>query len=74
MLGGIEGFVMTLFMLMLVALVILGVLALVRYLKLSKQPAPGSGDNALVILNERYARGEINDEEYTAKKALLSKP
>lgn len=27
--------------------------------------------NALNILNERFARGEINEEEYTRKKAEL---
>lgn len=27
--------------------------------------------NALDILNERYARGEIDEEEYTKKKKIL---
>jgi putative membrane protein len=31
------------------------------------------GGQALNILNERYARGEINDEEYQHKKAVLDK-
>lgn len=30
--------------------------------------------NALQILNERYAKGEIDDEEYQRKKAEISKP
>jgi len=31
----------------------------------------GTRDNALDILNERFARGEINEEEYTNKKNIL---
>ena len=34
--------------------------------------APNVND-ALAILNERYARGEIDDEEYARKKAALVK-
>ena len=33
----------------------------------------GHEDSALTILNERYARGEIGDEEYTRRKAELKK-
>ncbi|WP_207655697.1 SHOCT domain-containing protein [Vallitalea okinawensis] len=35
--------------------------------------APYSESNALSILQERYARGEISDEEYETKKKALSK-
>jgi putative membrane protein len=31
----------------------------------------GTRNNALNILNERFARGEINEEEYNSKKIIL---
>jgi putative membrane protein len=31
-------------------------------------------DNALGILNERFARGEIDQQEYEARKAALLRP
>jgi putative membrane protein len=30
-------------------------------------------DNSLDILNERFARGEINEEEYSHKRIVISK-
>lgn len=73
MMGGTWGFLMTLFMLLLIVLAILGIVALVRYLQKSKPVAVPAENPALMILNERYARGELNDEEYTTKKATLMK-
>lgn len=31
----------------------------------------GTKDNSLDILNERFARGEISEEEYNSKKNIL---
>ncbi|MGM0983401.1 MAG: SHOCT domain-containing protein [Pseudomonadota bacterium] len=61
------------FMLLFWGLVILGVIALVRWLWMS---GTGSGKDggeaprktALDILQERYARGEIEREEYERKR------
>jgi putative membrane protein len=61
-----------LLMLLLWGLVILGLVALVRWLAQS-----GSGKTqektALDILKERYARGEIDREEYEQKRTDLEK-
>ncbi|MCB2294015.1 SHOCT domain-containing protein [Clostridium algoriphilum] len=39
----------------------------------SPSPFSLSSNSALNILNERYAKDEINEEEYTKKKIILSK-
>jgi len=36
-------------------------------------PNPQNLNNALSILSERYARGEVDDEEYARKKEALIK-
>jgi|GEM_PF-342825 len=72
--------------LILLGLLILGIVALARHRNTSQtthnvqpnQPAAGSASqqdtgSAFTILNERYARGEINEEEYNRKKTELRK-
>lgn len=55
-------------------LVVLGIVALIRYLQQSARPdTQVRSKTALDILNERYARGEISDEEYQRKKAEVIK-
>jgi len=56
-----------------------GVVALVRALRRQDQPrsaepmqAGVSDANARTILDERFARGEIDAEEYTRRRDLLS--
>lgn len=71
--GGFGSFLMILFMLLLLALVVLGIIALIRYLQIGRKGTPTMDDSAMMILNERYARGEINEEEFNAKKAALGK-
>ncbi|MEQ8228802.1 MAG: SHOCT domain-containing protein [Rhodospirillales bacterium] len=62
-------------------LIVIALVALVRYLWRAgthSHPHPhaasghGSGSQALAILEERYARGEIDREEYLRKKQDLS--
>jgi Predicted membrane protein len=51
---------------------ILGILALIRFIQRTGPNSSGNMRNtALEILNERYARGEITDEEYKQKKAEI---
>lgn len=73
--GFLGGYLlMALVMATVAVLAILGIIALVRYIRTSGQghnsPPPGVNP-ALLILDERYARGEISDEEYRAKKAEI---
>lgn len=57
-----------------VALTILGIVALVRYLQQSgKHNHQITGNSALNILNERYAKGEITEEEYKIKKTEINR-
>ena len=54
--------------------VIVGVVLLIRWLIMSTRttsPATSSGESALEILKKRYARGEIDKEEFEEKKRDL---
>lgn len=60
--------------LLILAAIILGIVWLVRSLRRDGGGAPTSPksqDNALDILNARYARGEIDREEYLQRKRDL---
>ncbi len=54
-----------------VILTVLGIVALFNHLQHSVKNNDSSNNNALDILNERYARGEISDEEYKHKRSQL---
>jgi putative membrane protein len=60
-----HGIGMTIWMLIVFVLAVLLVFGLVN-----KRSAPSS---ALIILSERYARGEISEEEYRKMKAEIGK-
>ncbi|MGE0681324.1 MAG: SHOCT domain-containing protein [Candidatus Binatia bacterium] len=61
------------FMLLLWILAIVGIVFLVRWVldQTTARQRGRSEDSALDILNKRYARGEINREEYEEKKKDL---
>ena len=66
---GPAGAVMTLMMLVFWALVITGLVIGIRWLV--RQGRAERPDRALDILRERYARGEINKEEFEARRRDL---
>lgn len=70
MMWGAWGFGMMLMMIVFWALVITAVVLGIRWLL--GQGKESRSDSALEILRQRYARGEINKEEFEMKKRDLS--
>ncbi len=74
--GMIGGFgwmwLMPIFFIIFWGLVIWGIVALVRGLGGSRDADSSTTDSALEVLKKRYARGEINKEEYEEKKKDLA--
>jgi putative membrane protein len=66
---GTSGLVMMLMMLVFWAVVIAGLVLGIRWLLSEGRPPPH--DSALAILRDRYARGEINREEFEARRRDL---
>lgn len=68
--GGFGMFLGPIFMILLVVGIVVGIIYVLRLF--GTGIAPQSNDRALALLNERFAKGEIDTEEFTArKKALL---
>lgn len=69
--GGGMGWLGPVFMVAVWALVITGVVFLVRFLvRQSRESSPASG--AIEVLKRRYAQGEISREEYEEKRKDLA--
>ena len=69
MMGGYYGVFGWIFMILWWALIIVGIVMLVRWgLKRSNHDEK----NAINVLKERYAKGEINKQEFEEKKKDLS--
>ena len=58
---------------MLIPLVFIGLLIIGAYILLRPRVEPVESENALKILDERYAKGEITTEQYSEMKKNLSK-
>lgn len=69
---GIGWTFMMIFWLAFLILLVFGLIALARWLWGQAKPAiPGGGDTPLEILKRRYARGEIDKEEFEIKRRDL---
>ncbi|OGZ76589.1 MAG: hypothetical protein A3G45_01750 [Candidatus Staskawiczbacteria bacterium RIFCSPLOWO2_12_FULL_37_15] len=66
------GWIGAIFMIVFWVLVILAIVSFVSWLvRQSKGTTNDNGNQAMDILKERYAKGEINKEEFKAKKKDL---
>ena len=75
MMGGFSwGWFMPIFMILFWGLIIWGIVALARGLSGSSNSDSSSSrpDSALEVLKKRYARGEIDKEDYEEKKKDLT--
>jgi len=68
---GFGMFLGPVFMLALLAALIVGIVALIRWMAPASEPSEEKNDSALNALNLRFANGEIDAEEYAARKKLL---
>ena len=69
MMGGGWGMLfMIIFMILFLGLIIGGIILLVRFIFPSSLSGVKPSQDALEILKQRYARGEIEKEEFEAKK------
>lgn len=53
------------------ALLVAGIVAVLRWARRQGTPPPTGADRALDVLRERYARGEIDREEYEERRRVL---
>jgi len=60
------------FMLIVVALLVVGVALVVRSLNNQNQAGRSSQDDAMSILKKRYAAGDIDKKEFEEKKKALT--
>ena len=67
---GMWGFIMPVIMIIFWVLIIVGIVLGIRWLVTNGKRQ--QADSALEILRQRYARGEIQKEEFEAKKRDLS--
>jgi putative membrane protein len=71
---GVWGIGMMLMMLVFWGLVIVGIVFGIRWLvRQDRQGSPPTTDSALEILRQRYARGEINREEFETRRRDLER-
>lgn len=78
MMGGTWGWIGGIFMILFWVLIVVGIVFFIRSFmtsrKIDKGPSFSSAESPLDILQKRYARGEINKEEYQSIKNDLELP
>jgi len=70
--GGGWGALGILHMVLWWVLIILGIVVLVKWLSGGRNQSRANSDRALDILRERYARGEIEKDEYDKRRQDLA--
>ncbi len=72
--GGGEWVAMSIMMVAFWSIVVVAIVLLVRATRSDSHPSPTpTGADARRILDERFARGEIEAEEYTRRRDLLGR-
>ena len=66
------GFGMMFVSLLFIALIVLGVVLVIRSFSHGGQAPRSDGNRALDILDERFARGEIDQQEYEERRRTLT--
>jgi len=70
---GFGGIPMFLWMFLQWGLLLLGIYMIIRWINSDKPPKLSQEDEAIRILRERYARGELDDEEFERMLDRLKK-
>ncbi len=68
--GGLM-FLGPVFMLLLLAALVVGIIALLRWMNVKPGSESDGAASAMAMLNQRLAKGEIDAKEYSERKALL---
>lgn len=72
--GGWWGFGVVLVWLLFLGVIVGGVVLVVRFLSSgARTPPRPEGNRALDILDERFARGEIDQQEYEERRRILTR-
>lgn len=61
------------FVMMLIPLLLIGLVIYAVFKASGNNRSTRTVDNSLEVLNERFAKGEISEDEYKSKKALILK-